>query len=269
VERLSIENDLRRALERNELHVVYQPIVSLRRGSIMSVEALLRWRHPQRGEVSPTEFIPIAEETAMIEPIGRWVLDQACRQAAQWQHEHAAATPLGVSVNLSVRQFMQRDLELTVSDTLAASGTDPSSLCLEITESVLLEGAQAVSETIKRLARLGVRFVLDDFGTGYSSLGYLSELPIDGLKVDRSFVATLGRDARSATIAGAMVSLAQALSIDVIAEGVESDSQIAALRKLGCDLVQGFRLHPPASADVISGLLADERAIVLPCPAVT
>jgi diguanylate cyclase (GGDEF)-like protein/PAS domain S-box-containing protein len=265
LERLSIENDLRRALERDELRVAYQPIVSLRDRAIVSVEALLRWDHATRGTVKPEEFIAIAEETAMIEPIGRWVLETACTQAARWQSAQARAgggarsRPLGVSVNLSVRQFTQRDLEATITDVLATSGIDPSSLCLEITETVLLEGAREVSETIRRLARLGVRFVLDDFGTGYSSLAYLSDLPIDGLKVDRSFVATLGRDERSTTIATAMVSMAQALSIDVIAEGVEDEHQIAALRALGCDLVQGFHLHEALAPREVSALLGLER----------
>src|SRR6202453_4528386 len=237
VERLSVENDLRRALMRQELHVVYQPIVSLRDSSIVSVEALLRWEHPTRGLLLPADFIAVAdeagliapiraspfvsfgplrrwdpptrglllpadfiavaEESGLIEPIGRFVLDSACAQAARWHALRPDARPLGIAVNLSVRQFTQRTLEATVADTLAESGVEPSSLCLEITESVLLEEPQGVADTIRRLSRLGVRFVLDDFGTGYSSLAYLSGLPIDGLKGDQSFVRSLGGDERS------------------------------------------------------------------------
>jgi diguanylate cyclase (GGDEF)-like protein/PAS domain S-box-containing protein len=260
VERLAVENDLRRALERDELHVVYQPIVSLRDGSIASVEALLRWEHPVRGPISPTEFIPVAEESGLIESIGRWVLDAACAQAARWHAASPDSRPLGISVNLSVRQFTQRDLEATVTRTLAVAGIEPSSLCLEITESVLLEEPAGVSEMIRRLAALGVRFVLDDFGTGYSSLAYLSGLPIDGLKVDRSFVQALGVDERSTAITTAIVRMAQALTIEVIAEGVETERQLNALRDLRCELAQGFYFHRPVSAEAVSELLRAERA---------
>jgi diguanylate cyclase (GGDEF)-like protein/PAS domain S-box-containing protein len=260
VERLSVENDLRRALERKELRVSYQPIVSLRDGLVSSVEALLRWEHPRRGVVLPAEFIPVAEESGLIEPIGRWVLEAACTQAAHWHALRPDARPLGISVNLSVRQFTQSDIERTVADTLAAAGIEPSCLCLEITESVLLEEPEGVSDTIRRLARLGVRFVLDDFGTGYSSLAYLSGLPIDGLKVDQSFVQTLGSDTRSTAITTAIVRMAQALSVEVIAEGAETEGQVQALRGLGCELAQGFYFHHPLSAGAVSELLRAEAA---------
>jgi diguanylate cyclase (GGDEF)-like protein/PAS domain S-box-containing protein len=260
IERLSVENDLRRALERDELRVSYQPIVSLRDGSVASVEALLRWEHPERGVVLPAEFIPVAEESGLIEPIGRWVLEAACTQAADWHALRPDSRPLGISVNLSVRQFTQRDLEATVAQTLAAAGIEPSSLCLEITESVLLEEPEEVSDTIRRLNRLGVRFVLDDFGTGYSSLAYLSGLPIDGLKVDQSFVQTLGGDTRSTAITTAIVRMAQALSVEVIAEGAETERQVQALRDLGCELAQGFYFHQPLSAGAVSELLRAEVA---------
>jgi diguanylate cyclase (GGDEF)-like protein/PAS domain S-box-containing protein len=260
VERLSVENDLRRALERDELRVAYQPIVSLQDGSVVSVEALLRWKHPTRGLLSPAEFIPVAEESGLIEPIGRWALDAACTQAVRWHAARPDSRPLGISVNLSVRQFTQRDLEATVANTLALTGIDPSSLCLEITESVLAEESEKVSETILRVARNGVRFVLDDFGTGYSSLAYLTRLPINGLKVDRSFVEALGSDSRSTAITTAIVRMAQALSIEVIAEGVETASQVDALRGLGCELAQGFYFHRPLTAQAISELLAAGRS---------
>jgi diguanylate cyclase (GGDEF)-like protein/PAS domain S-box-containing protein len=260
VERLSVENDLRRALERDELRVSYQPIVSLRDGSIASVEALLRWAHPRRGLILPAEFIPVAEESGMIEPIGGWVLQVACAQAARWHAARPDSRPLGISVNLSVRQFTQCDLEATVARTLAAAGIEPSSLCLEITESVLLEEPEGVSDTIRRVAQLGVRFVLDDFGTGYSSLAYLSELPIDGLKVDQSFVKALGSDRRSTAITTAIVRMAQALSIEVIAEGVETRRQLNALSALGCELGQGFYFHQPLTGEAVSELLRAEHA---------
>jgi EAL domain-containing protein (putative c-di-GMP-specific phosphodiesterase class I) len=260
VERLSVENDLRRALAREELRVAYQPIVSLLDGSISSVEALLRWQHPERGLVSPAEFIPVAEDSGLIEPIGQWVLDAACSQAAQWHAARPDSRPLGIAVNLSARQFTQRDLEATVARALATSGIEPSSLCLEITESVLLEEPEGVSETIRRVAQLGVRFVLDDFGTGYSSLAYLTKLPIDGLKVDRSFVDTLGDNQRSTAITTAIVRMAQALSVEVVAEGVETEMQLDALRAIGCQLAQGFYFHRPLAAEAITELLLAEHS---------
>ena len=260
VERLSLENDLRRALERGQLHVVYQPVVSLRDRSIRSLEALLRWEHPERGPISPTDFIPVAEECGMIEPIGRWVLETACTQVARWQADNPQLRPLGISVNLSVRQFRQRELEPTVASVLARTGVEPSSLSLEITESVLLEEPEGFSATIKRMAPLGVRFILDDFGTGYSSLAYLSGLPIDGLKVDRSFVEMLGGDKRSTAITTAIVRMAQALSLEVTGEGVETERQFRALRELGCELAQGFHISRPLSAEAAGELLAGAGA---------
>ena len=192
----------------------------------------------------------------MIEPIGRWVLESACAQAAQWERERPDAAPVGISVNLSIRQFMARDLEGTVERALGAAGIDPSSLCLEITESVLMREPEAVSNTLQRVAALGVRFVLDDFGTGYSSLAYLGELPIDGVKIDRSFVQTLNSSERTAAITRAILRMAQALSIEVIAEGVENELQIEALRALGCNRAQGFYFSRPLAPELIPELLA-------------
>ena len=255
VKRLSVENDLRRALEREELRVAYQPIVSLSDASIVAVEALIRWQHPTRGLILPGEFIAVAEESGLIESIGRWVLDTACAQTAVWQQACPRPRPLGIAVNLSLRQFTQRDLEKTIKGALARSGLSPSSLCLEITESVLLEEPEQVSRTISDIARHGVRFVLDDFGTGYSSLAYLTRLPIDGLKVDRSFVEALGSSDRSAAITTAIVRMAEALSVEVIAEGVETQQQLTMVRELGCQLAQGFYFHRPLDAPEISTLL--------------
>jgi diguanylate cyclase (GGDEF)-like protein/PAS domain S-box-containing protein len=260
VKRLSVENDLRRALEREELRLVYQPIVSLKDQAPVAVEALVRWQHPARGLLAPGEFIPVAEESGLIESIGRWVLDSACAQAAQWHAERPDEPPLGIAVNLSARQFSQRELEPAVLHALESSGIAPSSLCLEITESVLLDEPERVSETIDRIARHGVRFALDDFGTGYSSLAYLGRLPIDGLKVDRSFVDALGDSRRSTAITTAIVRMAQALSIEVIAEGVETVTQLKLVRDLGCELAQGFYLHRPLQARQITELLRTRSA---------
>jgi diguanylate cyclase (GGDEF)-like protein/PAS domain S-box-containing protein len=251
VERLAIEDDLRRALERDELYIVYQPVVSLRDGAIHSVEALVRWRHPTRGPMQPEEFIPVAEESGIIGEIGCWVLTSACAQSARWQSARGDAPAVGIAVNLSPRQFIGGTLEADVARILARTGVDPATVSLEITESLLLESPDAVRATIERVARLGVRFVLDDFGTGYSSLAYLGGLPIDGLKVDRSFVATLGTNERSA-----VVRMAQALSLEVVAEGVETERQARELRELGCELAQGFLFHRPVDTEVMTSLLA-------------
>ncbi len=255
VERLSVENDLRRALEREELRVVYQPIVSLGDQSIVATEALVRWQHPERGLVSPAEFIPVAEESGLIEPLGNWVLHAACAQASLWHEAHPDSRPVGICVNMSARQLIRADLESTVLRALELTGIEPSSLTIEITESLLLQEPQGVLSTITRVARLGVRFVLDDFGTGYSSLAYLAQLPIAGLKVDRSFVAALGRDPRSTAITTAIVGMAQALAVEVTAEGIETEEQLAALRGLGCGLGQGFHLHRPLPAEDMGRLL--------------
>jgi diguanylate cyclase (GGDEF)-like protein/PAS domain S-box-containing protein len=253
--RLRVENDLRRALERNELRLDYQPVVSLRDHSIVSLEALLRWRHPERGLVPPTEFIPIAEENGLIEPIGRWVLEEACRQAAQWHRDRLDAAPVMISVNLSAIQVAKRGLPEIVAEVLRATRLDPGALNLEITESVMLRDAEALKETLRALKALGVRLVLDDFGTGYASLGYLTRLPLDTLKVDRSFVDGLGREPRDNAITEAIIAMSRALSLEVIGEGVETPLQEAELKRLGCPLAQGFYFSHPVSAAEISRML--------------
>jgi len=255
VERLGLENELRRALERAQLQVVYQPMVSLADRSIRSLEALVRWEHPNRGLIPPAEFIPVAEECGMIEPIGEFVLQSSCSQVARWQAEYPRHRGLGVSVNLSARQFRHPELHRVVAGALARSRLAPASLSLEITESVLLEEPDSVSEQIRQLAAQGVRFVLDDFGTGYSSLAYLGRLPIDGLKIDRAFVEMLGSDRRSSEITTAIVRMAQALSIEVIAEGIKNERQLDTLRELGCELAQGYYISPPLTAAAVETLL--------------
>ncbi|HUO72524.1 MAG TPA: EAL domain-containing protein [Solirubrobacteraceae bacterium] len=253
--RLRVENDLRRALERNELVLDFQPVVSLREHSIVSLEALLRWRHPERGIVPPAEFIPIAEENGLIEPIGRWVLEEACRQASVWHRDRPDVAPVTISVNLSAIQVAKRGLADTVAEVLRATRLDPGALSLEITESVMLRDADALKDTLRALKALGVRLVLDDFGTGYASLGYLTRLPLDTLKVDRSFVDGLGTEPRDTAITEAIVAMSRALSLEVIGEGVETPLQEAELTRLGCQFAQGFYFSRPVSAPEITLML--------------
>ena len=255
--RLRVENDLRRALERDEFTLDYQPIIGLRDRSITGVEALVRWEHPERGRISPLEFIPIAEENGLIEPIGRWVLERACRQAAGWSAARPDAAPISVAVNLSAVQFDNANLPDTVAAALRASGLDPSLLALEITESVLMGHGEEVARTLSALKAIGARLVLDDFGTGFSSLSYLSRLPLDVLKVDRSFVDGLGSERSDTAIAEAIVALSHALSLDVVGEGAETARQISELERLGCDRVQGFYFSRPVAAAQIDRMLRD------------
>ena len=257
IERLRVENDLRRALERGELRLEYQPVVSLRNFSLVGVEALLRWRHPERGEIPPSEFIPIAEENGLIEPIGRWVLEQACRQAAQWYHARPDAAPLTMSVNLSAVQVTRRSLPDVVASVLRSTGLDPACLSLEITETVMVRDAEGLGEVLNALKALGVRLVLDDFGTGYSSLSYLTRLPLDVLKVDRSFVDGLGSESRDTAITETIIAMSRALSLDVVAEGVETAQHVRELSRLGCGLAQGFHFSRAVPAEEISQALAD------------
>jgi diguanylate cyclase (GGDEF)-like protein/PAS domain S-box-containing protein len=253
--RLRTETELRRALERGEITPHYQPIVSLSTGRITGVEALARWRHPERGWVHPAEFVAVAEESGAILELGRHVLTQACRDAGGWSTD----APLGVSVNLSVKQLSQADLVQQVRRALDDSGCDPARLRLEITESVLVDSAEAAASTLGRLKELGVRVLMDDFGTGWSSLSALHRLPVDGLKVDRSFVAAMGRDGRAGELVASVVALAHALGLEVVAEGIERPDQLAGLRALGCDAAQGFLFSPAIDADALARLLAAER----------
>ncbi len=255
--RLRLENDLRRALERDELRLEYQPVVSLRDRSIVSVEALVRWEHPTRGMIGPDEFISVAEEDGLIEPIGRWVLEHACRQAGRWYAARPDAAPIGISVNLSAVQFAKPGLARVIADVLRLSGIDPCCLSLEITETVILRDPELVDDPLHELKALGVRIVLDDFGTGYSSLAYLTHLPLDALKVDRSFVDGLGTERRDTKITEAIVAMSKALSLDVIGEGVESELQAHELQRIGCHLAQGFYFSRPVPAAQITAMLSN------------
>ena len=254
-QRLAFEGSLRRALERDEFLLHYQPQVDLRTGRIVGAEALLRWRHPDLGVISPEEFVPILEETGIVIPVGEWVLRTACEQARAWQ-EADDLPPLRVAVNLSARQFKQHDLTETVSGALRLSGLDPERLELEITESVLMENAQTSGV---RLAKLkmdeGLRVSIDDFGTGYSSLSYLKRFPLDVLKIDQSFVRDIADDPDDAAIVSAIIALAHNLRLEVIAEGVETEAQLAFLRERGCDQIQGFHFSRPLPPDAFARLV--------------
>jgi len=250
------ETDLRKAIERKEFRIFYQPIFSLVTGRIAGLEALVRWQHPQRGILSPAEFIPVAEETGMIVSIDEYVLEQACRQLKTWQERLPPGHPLSVSVNLSSRHFTRVDLIERVRRVVDRTGLDPHSLKLEVTETAIMERADHVASTMNGLVELGVRLHIDDFGTGYSSLSYLQRFPFEALKIDRSFVSTMGSRDKSLVIVRAMVLLAHHLGMAAIAEGVETEQQLAQLKALGCDLAQGYLLARPLDTEKTAGLIA-------------
>ena len=259
VNRLRTANDLHRALDETEFRVVYQPEIDLRSGQITGVEALVRWHHPERGLVPPAEFIPLAEQTGLITGIGEWVLDSALAQAAQWREARYDGGPLSVWVNLSARQLGDPGLVGMVAGLLRRHGVQPSALGLEITETALLEDAEGAVTALAGLRELGVRLAVDDFGTGYSSLSYLKRLPVDAVKIDRSFVDGLAVDGDDSAIVAAVAGMARALRLTTIAEGVESLDQLQALRRLGCDLAQGFFFTTPQPPAHISRLLESDR----------
>jgi diguanylate cyclase (GGDEF)-like protein/PAS domain S-box-containing protein len=260
IRRLEVERELRDALDRDELKLHYQPVVSLRTGEISSLEALVRWQHPARGLLDPADFVSIAEDSGLIEPIGRWVQERACRQVLDWHTQRPDARPLDVAVNLSARQVAHRDLPATIEEVIAITGIDPVHLVLEITESVLVEESATAISSLEALNELGVRLVLDDFGTGYSSLAYLNRFPFHALKIDRSFVDALGMEQERTAIVEAIIGMARALSLDVIAEGVENEVQLAELSRLGCDYAQGHLFHAAMPAGEVTRLI-DENAL--------
>ena len=257
--RLSLENDLRRALEREELVLHYQPIVSLRTREVVAIEALVRWNHPQRGLLLPSEFVPLAEETGLILPLGEWAMHSALNEVQQFVR--SGFVSLRVAVNISAHQFRQQEIVHTVQAALAAAGVQPYRLQLEITESVLMQNMEATEKTLRRLSEMGVELSLDDFGTGYSSLSYLKRFPIDVLKIDRSFVRDLPGDDDGAAIASAIISMAHTLGIAVVAEGVESRAQLEFLRERGCDHVQGYYFSHPLPAKLLKQLLSEDSRL--------
>jgi diguanylate cyclase (GGDEF)-like protein/PAS domain S-box-containing protein len=259
LKRLALENKLRSALERKEFRVYYQPQVSIGTGQIVGMEALVRWQHPEMGLVSPAEFIPLAEDTGLIAPIGEWVLRSACAQTKSW-HD-CGFTSLHVSVNLSPRQFQQPDLLLMIERQLKETGLDPSSLELEVTESSVMKNAESAISTLRELKKMGIKISIDDFGSGYSSLSYLKHLPIDVLKIDQSFVRDMTSDPKDAAIVMAIIQLAHSLQLKVNAEGVETEEQLRFLRLLRCDEMQGYLFCRPLPVEAFEQLLLEGRSL--------
>ncbi len=245
IERLELETELRHAITNNQFQVYYQPLIDLRSGRVNEVEALVRWQHPTRGLLLPDTFIGLAEETGLIGPIGQWVLEEACRQGQLWQRERGNHPPLNLNVNLSVRQFQQRELVRDVQRVLSDSGINPGQLTLEITESVALDDAEAAVATMWELKRLGIQLALDDFGTAYSALSYLRHFPVDALKIDRTFIESMNEDHGNLAIVRAVIAFAKTLNLRVTAEGVENVEQLRQLKELGCDMGQGYYFATP------------------------
>jgi diguanylate cyclase (GGDEF)-like protein/PAS domain S-box-containing protein len=257
---LQLESDLRAALENGEFRLVYLPVVSLESGEINGLEALIRWDHPERGLVPPAEFVPAAEETGVIMPLGLWVLEQACLQMAEWKKHFPEHDRLTVSVNLSAKQLQQADLVEQVARVLQESGIAPSRLKLEVTETVLMDDPDYSTSMVQKLNDLGIQVQIDDFGTGYSSLSYLNRLHIDTLKIDRSFINSLGEPGERSVVVQAIIRLARELGINVIAEGVETSDQLDSLRGLECEHGQGFLFSQPVSPEGVALLLSRQRS---------
>jgi EAL domain-containing protein (putative c-di-GMP-specific phosphodiesterase class I) len=257
MERLDLENGLRRALQRDELRLYYQPEVSLSQGRMIAFEALVRWEHPERGLLQPSEFVPLAEETGLIVEIGEWVLNEACRQIAAWRRMGA---DMDVAVNVSARQLIQPDIVDVVRGALERSGLPAEALCLEITESAVMHDPEAALATLTLVKELGVKVALDDFGVGFSSLAQLKEmLPLHALKVDRSFISGIADDERNSAIVAAVVMMATTLGLTAIAEGVETEAQALQARALGCDVSQGFFFTAPEPAAAITERLGSDE----------
>ena len=253
--RLKLEGDLRRAMEREELQLVYQPQIDIATGRIIAAEALLRWTHPELGNISPFEFIPLAEETGMIIGIGEWVLNEACRQNKAWLDQGVG--PIKVAINLSSVQFLQDDLNATVRRALQNSGLPPQHLELEITETILMRNVEETITALHGFREMGVGLSVDDFGTGYSSLSYLKRFPIDSLKIDRSFVKDIPEDSGDMAITAAIIAMGHQLNLEIVAEGVESPEQLEFLRLQGCETAQGYLISKPVSADEIPKMVVD------------
>ena len=260
---LQMETDMRRALEREEFILHYQPIVALDNFRLRGFEALVRWQHPERGFISPMDFIPVAEETGMIIQLGEWVLREACAQMQRWQKIFPVESPLFITVNLSSKQFSQNTLISKVAMILQETGVKPQTVKLEITESVVMENIDTATDMLRQLRGLGVKLAIDDFGTGYSSLSYLHRFPIDTLKIDRSFVTRMSENNENTEIVRTIVVLAQNLGMDVVAEGVETNEQLVLLQKLGCENGQGYFFSKPVNADGAERIIAETYSALI------
>jgi EAL domain-containing protein (putative c-di-GMP-specific phosphodiesterase class I) len=256
LDRLELENDLRRAIEENEFVVHYQPIVNLQTDELWGFEALVRWEHPERGLLDPDEFVPVAEASGLVVPMGELVLEEACRRAVEWQKAFPRTPPLAMSVNLSGRQLRRPDLHEVVGRALKESGLPASSLGLDITETVYISALDANTAALDRLRALGIRISLDDFGSGYSSLSYLKRLPADIIKIDKSFTRGLGVEVEDTAIVQTVVELAHILGMEVVGEGVEIEEQETLLKEMGCDFAQGFLFSRPLPPDMVPAFLS-------------
>ena len=264
--RVATQGALHRALERNELRVVYQPVVSLTTGAVVAAEALLRWLHPDRGFVPPSDFVPLAEESGLIVPIGSWILEEAVRHWAGWRSRHPGVVPPVLHVNLSPRQLHQQEFLGFVHHVLGRYGVEPSNVCVELTETVLMDDLERRRSPLAELRDLGLRIALDDFGTGYSSLTYLKRFPVDYIKIDQSFVAGVADEGFDAAIVESVIDLAHAVGLSVVAEGLETPEQLERLRELGCDHAQGYLFSKPRPAQDLDTLLATVYPLTGPAP---
>jgi EAL domain-containing protein (putative c-di-GMP-specific phosphodiesterase class I) len=260
-ERFILENSLRKAIQNDELYLVYQPLFDSHSGDIASVEALIRWQHPEYGTISPADFIPIAEESGLILSIGNWVIREVCRQNSAWQQQ--GLSPIRVAVNLSLEQLTQPHLPELIEGILIENQLEAKWLEIEITESMILKDIHATTNILKRLKKMGIHVSIDDFGTGYSSLSYLGKLPVDILKIDRSFIKDIESDNSSSLVTGAIVSLAHSLNLKVVAEGVETNGQLREVRKRNCDIIQGYLFSKPLISEDLTKYLFERGT--LPC----
>ena len=249
------EKRLRQALDEEQFRLVYQPVVSLQTQRMVKVEALIRWDHPERGTVSPAEFIPALEETGLIVPVGTWILEEACRQARVWQQRYTHQAPLTVNVNVSARQLAQYDFVEVLRRTLERTGVDPGLICLEITEGALMHDVDAAWTMLRQAKGLGVYLALDDFGTGFSSLSFLRQFSLDIVKIDKSFVDGLGESREDTTIIEHVIGMARGIGMVTVAEGVETADQVRYLRSLQCHMAQGYFYSRPQNPDVIDRIM--------------